>query len=295
MWTAAANCLEVEERSMTVDTTPLPNHRLGVPGLVNLEVPDLLTDMWRDTVRRALTRANEIAEQRQVARDQRKFEYQHFYSAWVGLAFRFRDCAIYDRTFTASFERSHGDANEETLYEEDAALFGFFVKGLSALDCFTYGLYALGALIRTPTTVPSVRPITAFPLLVPVAGKLQSITFERTQQTFAGEFAGQPITNHLTRLWADPDYKNWKYIRNVLAHRAASAGRSLDYSRSLGAQTMTPLSVTQWGGDIPLSVETTSSRYIWLRETVNAGLQAAAAFAAAELPYQEDELPQPLL
>ncbi|HEY7835067.1 MAG TPA: hypothetical protein VIG30_15940 [Ktedonobacterales bacterium] len=281
---------------MSSGATLPPEYRLGVPGLASVEIPDLLTDAWRETVRRAWTRAKEITDQRYGAWELRKFEYQHFYSAWVGLAFRFRDCASHDRTFTASFQQTHGEATEEALYEEDAALFGFFLKGLSVLDCLAYGLYALGALIRMPTNVPSTPPSAAFPLLDPKSAKLfRSITLESTQEAFVREFMGQSITDHLTEIRRDPHYSKWKEIRNVLAHRAASAGRALDYSRSLVAQSAIPPDVTQWGGDIPLSVETTSARYAWLRETINASLQAVAAFAAAELPYQEDELPSPLV
>lgn len=294
--TNQATLVDVSREEQVAVSVPPSSHHLGVPDLVRVEVPDLHTDAWREPIRRAWTRAKEITDQRQAYWDLRKFEYQHFYSAWVGLAFRFRDCAAHDRIFTASFQQSHGEATEEALYEEDAALFGFFLKGISVLDCLAYSLYALGALVRTPTDVPSVPPPAAFPLLDPQAAKkLRDITFERTQETFGREFAGQPITDQLTRIRQDPSYSEWKKIRNVLAHRAASAGRTLDYSRSLVSRTGLPPDVTQWGGDIPLGVETTSARYAWLRETISTSLQAVAAFAAAELPYREDELPSPLL
>lgn len=286
---------------MASDATASREHQLGVPDLVHLEVPDLRADAWREPVRRAWIRAKAITDQRLAAWPLRKFEYQQFYSAWVGLAFRFRECANHDAAFTASFQQSHGEATGEALYREDAALFDFFLKGLSVLDCLAYGLYALGALIRTPTDVPSIPPHPAFPLLDPQgAKKLRSITFDRTLDTFAREFPGLAITKQLAYIHADPTYDAWKDMRNVLAHRAASAGRSLDYSQALVAQSASsPLAaapdVTQWGGGIPLSSATTSARYLWLRETINTSLQAAAAFAGAELPYREDELPAELL
>ena len=132
-----------------------------------LEVPGLTSAPWIDVVRRALTRAREIEDQRMnypEITDQHhddwdllhRFVYQHFYSAWVAVAFRLRACAIHSQEYTATFQRTGGTTQDEDLYLEDDALFGFFVKGLSALESFAYSLYALGALICTPAETPSV-------------------------------------------------------------------------------------------------------------------------------------------
>src|SRR6266516_3340255 len=126
--------------------------------LFDLEIPGIAGTAWVEVVRRAVTRACEITPQRtnyEKITDQyhddwqllHRFEYDHFYSAWVGVAFRLRACAIHSEDFTTVFQRTRGTAQGEDVYQEDDALFGFFVKGLSALESFYYSLYALGALI----------------------------------------------------------------------------------------------------------------------------------------------------
>ena len=127
--------------------------------IFSLEIPNMAMMFWREVVRRAFVRFYEIDRQRvhvpEIFADWHRlhgFEYDHFYSAQVAVAFRFQVCADHNRDFTVVFQRTGGASqNMDLLYQEDDALFGFFVKGLSALESFYYSLYALGALISTPT------------------------------------------------------------------------------------------------------------------------------------------------
>jgi hypothetical protein len=143
---------------------------------LDLEIPDLAVRAWIEVVRRAVKRADEISRQRtnyeKITNQDHddwpllhRFEYNHFYNAWVGVAFRFRACGVHSENFTTLFQKTQGTAQGGNLYQEDDALFDFFVKGLSALESFYYSLYALGALIVTPTQKPSVPPSSQFPLL----------------------------------------------------------------------------------------------------------------------------------
>lgn len=206
-----------------------------------LEVPDLTSPPWIDVVRRALTRARDIEDQRMnypEITDQHhddwdllhRFEYQHFYSSWVAVAFRLRACATHSQDYTALFQRTRGTSQDEDLYHEDDALFGFFVKGLSALESFAYSLYALGALICTPAQTPSIPPPAQFPLLHPKQPRLlRNITPPATLHAFEQAFPGSPLTSLLGHLLSDETYRQWSEIRNVLAHRVATAGRSIQY------------------------------------------------------------------
>jgi hypothetical protein len=170
--------------------------------ILNLEIPDLAAMAWTEVVPRAWRRSGEIDKQRlnfpeitdQYHDDYQllhRFEYEHFYSGWVGIAFRFGACAAHNQNFTEAFKRTGGTSQGIDLYREDDALFDFFVKGLSALESFYYSLYALGALIYTPTQTPSVPPPTQFPLLDPAElldpakpKKLRQIKPERVKDTF---------------------------------------------------------------------------------------------------------------
>lgn len=127
----------------------------SLPPILDPEIPDMAVKAWIEVVQHALMRACEIETQRlnyHKITDQyhddfqllHRFEYNHFYSAWVAVAFRLRACAIHNQDFTEVFQRISGISQDIKLYQEDDALFNFFVKGLSALESFYYSLYALG-------------------------------------------------------------------------------------------------------------------------------------------------------
>ncbi len=271
--------------------------------ILDLEIPDLAVTAWIEVVRHAVTRAGEIADQRlhvsEINADWQRlhrFEYNHFYNAWVGVASRFRACGAHSENFTAIFQGTRGRAQNEHAYQEDDALFSFFVKGLSTLESFYYGLYALGALITTPTQGPSVPPSGQFPLLTHWVNHAQRlgprwITPESTRRAYTQVFPELPVTELLNRIPEDRMYQEWLDIRNVLAHRVASIGRTIQEQGPFGfSSNEPPLSVTPWGMDLLLDETTTASRYTWLRETINAALEETAAFAAQQLPYTEDQL-----
>jgi hypothetical protein len=269
--------------------------------ILDIEVPNLATAAWKEVVRRALARASEITDQRmnvpEINADWQRlhrYEYGHFYSAWVGVAFRFRACTLHYHDFMEIFQRTGGTSQNLDLYQEDDTLFGFFVKGLSALESFYYGLYALGALIITPTKTPSVPPPDQYPWLDPSESKkLKKIVPEGVRDTFKKNFPELPLTVYLERLIDDPHYKDWRDMRNILAHRAATAGRTIQYrGPSLFQTDEPPLSITVWASDLPLDAAIQASQYDWLRETINNGLEVASAFTGQQLAYTEDQLAQ---
>jgi hypothetical protein len=183
----------------------------------------------------------------------------------------------------------------KAMYQEDDALFGFFVKGLSALESFYYGLYALGALIVTPTESPSIPPSAQFPLLTHLAhGRVgpRFITPETAQRAYIQAFPELAITELLSRIRADEMYREWSEIRNVVAHRVTTAGRTIEWGSLDFSRNVLPLAVQPWGMDLQLDAMTTTTRYPWLRDTINAALEETAAFLAQQLPYTEDQLAQ---
>ncbi len=277
---------------------------------LNVEIPGLAVTAWINVIRHAVVHASKVSDQRTnyekiTNKDHddwhllHRFEYEHFYSAWAGVAYRLRACALHNEDFTKTFQSTRGVIQGEEMYQENDALFGFFVKGLSALESFYYSLYALGALIVTSTEEPSIPPSTQFPLLThlvdPDHPRLSPrfITPRTTYEAYRRTFSGLSITNLLGRLLEDERYKEWSEIRNVLAHRVAFAGRTTEYPFALpfGASfNEPPLVVKPWGMDLTLDATTTASRYPWLRETITAALEETAAFAAQHLPYTEEEL-----
>ena len=153
-------------------------------------------------------------------------------------------------------------------------------------------LYALGALIITPTQAPSVPPPNQFLWLDPgESKKLKKIVPEGVRDTFKKVFPELPLTEYLERLIDDPHYQSWRDMRNILAHRAATAGRSIQYQGPFLFQPdEPPLSVTLWASDLPLDATILASQYDWLREIINSGLEAAAAFTIQQLAYTEEQI-----
>jgi hypothetical protein len=216
--------------------------------LFNLEIPGFAGIPWLEVVRHAVTRADEITNQRlripEINVDWERlhrFEYGHFYNAWMGVASRFRACGVHSENFTASFKETHGRIQDAHAFQEDDALFGFFVNGLSTLESFYYSLYALGALVVTPTQGPSVPPPTQFPLLTHLVDPAhwrgpRSITPETTRDVYTQVFPGLPLTELLGHIQEDEKYREWSDIRNILAHRVASIGRTIQEPGYLGSR-----------------------------------------------------------
>ncbi len=278
--------------------------------VLDVAVPGLDVTAWFSVIRYAVVHASKVADQRTnyekiTNKDHddwqllHRFEYEHFYNAWAGIAYRLRACALHNGDFTRIFQSTRGVMQGEEMYQEDDALFGFFVKGHSALESFYYSLYALGALIVTSTEEPSIPPSAQFPLLTHLIDpdhprvSPRAITPKTTYEAYKQVFSGLPITERLGSLLEDERYKEWSEIRNVLAHRVAFAGRTTEYPFALpfGASfNQPPLSVKPWGMNLALDAETTVSRYPWLRETINTALEDTATFVAQQLPYTEEKL-----
>lgn len=126
--------------------------------------------------------------------------------------------------------------------------------------------------------------------ITPPAGSLRNINPAAIHTAFAHAFPGLPITELLDRIWRDEAYRELRQIRNMLAHRVASAGRIAYYLNSSFSRPS--FSVTAWASDLSLDATTTASQYDWLRETINSGVEEIAAFAEQQLAYTEDRLRQ---
>lgn len=183
----------------------------------------------------------------------------HFAGAWNAVAYRYSACADYDVAFTDSI-RCYGDApppQERNLQER--CLFGFFVSGLAALESIYYGLFAVGALLN-----PAHFPLST-------DNEMRAVNPRSTADHYFRVFPSEGITNVLLQLEQSQEFKDWREIRNILAHRTAPG-------RIIHASTTGIDSPALWRTGIPLDTNTTTSRRTWLAAKLTLLITEANAF-----------------
>jgi hypothetical protein len=176
----------------------------------------------------------------------------NFLGGHNGVLYRLRACVDYSDEFIECLRRT-GDAPPiEGRYRQEKQLFGFFVSGLAALDCFSFFLYFAAAHLR-PTSFPTQAP-----------GNIKSINFTSTVKGLTREFSGDAITTAMDALLNDPKFTEWSLYRNVLAHRAVP-GRVV-YLSSVGTRAPTPAADWQIDPVANLKIDAglTPPRLTWL-------------------------------
>jgi hypothetical protein len=184
---------------------------------------------------------------------------KHFNWGLLGLIYRYSACAEHDDAFTVSY-KAHGQPPHPERFQQEKHLFGFFVTGLSAFECFAYAVYWQGSWHDTA----------AFPL-----NKLRDITFPNTVAKYAKRFSGEPLTTAMEAVVASDKWKEWGEVRNVLAHRA-HPGRTI-YA-TMGGETEKK---TDWIDGIVIDDDTTKTRRDWLSSQIKGLLQALDTFVDA--------------
>lgn len=190
---------------------------------------------------------------------------------WNAVAIRFKTMADADDVFTKSFSQSTAPPSDER-YNQEAALFSFFVAGYAVIESFAYSLYVVGAMLRQRD----------FPMNTPQS--LKTITPQVTRDKFAAHFPGTDIELQFSSLLADETFRNWGLIRNVLAHRSAPPRH---YKNNVTA-TPTGLvvgSATQsestWqivSGGLTLNNRTTRDKRMWLATRLSSCVRGVEAF-----------------
>jgi hypothetical protein len=186
--------------------------------------------------------------------------WPEYAGGWVALGYRFRACAEYDESFVESLRQHGGYPPPAERHGQERDLYGFFVSGLSAVECFCYGLFAIASMLRSDR----------FP--IQTDDEKRAINPQMVTDKFASVFPGEPVTQELSVLMGDQNYREWKDIRNMLAHRA-SPGRHHSITVPPGRDT------SAWGNLI-LDEHVTADRRRWLAGTLRSLLRATATFTA---------------
>ncbi|HEX9988727.1 MAG TPA: hypothetical protein VGE45_09655 [Chloroflexia bacterium] len=193
--------------------------------------------------------------------------YKEFLHAWLGIPYRFLACTEHDMAFRASIQRAGNNPPRPEHYVQDRELFGFFITGLSAIECCYYGLHAVGNLLNAKTFPMGDEP------------QKKVVDLKKTVERFKKAFPDDKFHEEMGSICSMKQYLEWNNIRNVLAHRLLP-GRTVFL-------TMNPASPSRgkvlWKDDIELDAYTTSLRRAWLAKTLNALLVAADGFTQRHL------------
>jgi hypothetical protein len=195
-------------------------------------------------------------------RDKHPDSWSEFASAMNAVEYRFHSCAEHDEAFAESIRRAGNSPPAPERYAQERELFCFFVTGMSAIESFCYGLFAIGSMLDAQ----------AFPFVT--TEDKRNITPEKTADKFRTTFSGENITSILKRLTESQDYQRWRTMRNILSHRS-TPGRKFFRGGARDGDAV-------WGEKIMIDEDTTVSRRRWLAKVLDDLLEATDAFTAAK-------------
>jgi len=191
---------------------------------------------------------------------------ENFLGGQNGVRYRLRACMDYSEEFVQSIRQRRTTPAQDDRYQQERQLFGFFVSGIAALDCFNFFVY-MSAAILSPNAFP-----------IKTTGNTRNIKRKSTAALFSVQFPGTEISDALMKLSDDPKLGEWEDLRNVLAHRAAP-GRVV-YA-SIG--TSKPDPDPDWKIDLTRSIKIdenlTPPRLNWLISTLANLVSAADQFS----------------
>jgi hypothetical protein len=135
--------------------------------------------------------------------------YEQFGGAWNALSYRFLAVAEYEAAFDASLTSVGSSPVPTERYRQERDLFGFFSNGFAVLETAFYGLFSLGALL-SPQNFP-----------IATCKDKRKISPTSTAAAITKAFPSDPINLVISAILNDPDYLEWRDIRNILTHRVA--------------------------------------------------------------------------
>src|SRR4030095_3646238 len=189
-------------------------------------------------------------------------------SAWNSISYQFVTLDESDKSFTTSVKTHGSGPTQQERYIQERDLFSFFINGLAVLETFCYGMFAIGSFVDSSVFILS------------TALDKRRVTPDTTSAAFNSKFPNENITSDIASLISSNEFKFWKEIRNILAHRS-NPGR--DHKVTLGSSTRVE-PVTLWRIGIPIDITTTAERRKWLADNLNKLLELAHEFVKRNFP-----------
>jgi hypothetical protein len=194
-----------------------------------------------------------------------------FAGGWSAVCYRFIAMAEYDERFTQSIKTSGSAPHDQRVrYEQERDLFGFLSSSCSLVDAFSFGMFAIGALL-----MPAAFPLTN-------EQDEEKVTRNQCHNKFSGAFPGDPFLTTLQLIRSkdrnndrskdgDPDWTAFLAERNFLSHREAPPRRF-----QMGDPTQPRAAMV--GPNIVLDEQTTSSRRRQIAGLLSTLLAASNSF-----------------
>ena len=184
-------------------------------------------------------------------------EKQLHTGGFTAAAYRYRAMADYENDYLESSRHPDPD-NLEASYQQDRALFGFLVNGLSSIEGFCFGLKAVMAWADQEVLDEKAQ---------------QRINPTAVSRKLTENWPNEALSRELSDLLKSDDYDEWKALRNQLAHRTAPFR---DHTLVVGGDRSVKWRVGE--RRITLNENTTAERRRFLARRFQALSDALAAF-----------------
>lgn len=225
---------------------------MGVAVTIGLEMPpDFEVSVY-----------NSVNAHAELAMNGDQEKLSEFWAGWNAVAHRFASCTSYGNAFADSV-REYGDSPlPAQRHDQEQALFGFFVSGLSTLDSLAYAVWFICAMKR-PERFPASSP-----------QERKAIILPNLRDKMLAEFDGDSLAVTLRAICSSTQFCQWKEIRNVLAHRSSPP-------RTFFAGNAGPAAVWNTSlGPIVLDERMVESRLAWLASTTSEAVRQVDGFLA---------------
>ncbi len=185
-----------------------------------------------------------------------------------GVAYRFRSMAESDEDFTEIIRRHGVTPPVDQHFAQENSLFGFFMAGMSCLDCLFYSLHALGG-HYTPEKFSLEN------------SSLQSVRPRTVVEAYEAVWPNTSLTLTIRCMIDSPRFRRWTRVRNVLTHRAVPP-RSISIGPGRDADVI--WQVEEAGtqdADERIDDLTTAPKRLWLSTQLRLVVSALGDFIAA--------------
>jgi hypothetical protein len=238
-------------------------------------------------------------------------EFLFFLASWKGFLHRFLACTDHNEKYIEAITLVGEDPSNHERYLVERELFNFWVNGLAAIECLCCALFAIGAIKE----IAEIEQTTNTTFRINNDNDIKKISPTTTAEKFYSKFGDIPITTILKDLFDTVStkedarqYKEWKKVRDILAHRghpgrriALSSGRPEKVPDLLNFYSLTK----EGAKDVPIieiTSNTTASMHEWLTKIIDNILGAAYTFVdnfsveseLLAMPLPSEQLSQPL-